>query len=283
MAAALAYFPGVDRTVEGWEGLEAAQTCLPDDEKRDSFARSYSKVAQLWEAISPDPILKTHETDYRWLTAVYESMRPSDHTGRIVWHALGAKTLELINSNVTVDVPTDDLETIILDAEVIEELGTSDGTEKVVQEVEVKITARLAKHGDDPVFRALGERLVSLKERYAQGQQASIDFLRELLSIARDTVAAEKAAHGKPREDKGKSALTELFEAVRADGKDVLVERVVNEIDSVVRAVCFDGWQETRQGDRDVQKALREVLYVKFKLREQDVFERAYAYIREYY
>jgi type I restriction enzyme R subunit len=283
MVAVLAHFPDVDRTVEGWEGLEAAQACFSDDGKRDSFARAYSKVAQLWEAISPDPILKTHETDYRWLTAVYESMRPSDHTGRIVWHALGAKTLELINSNVTVDVPTDDLETIILDAEVIEELGTSDGTEKVVQEVEVKITARLAKHGDDPVFRALGERLVSLKERYAQGQQASIDFLRELLSIARDTVAAEKATHGKPREDKGKAALTELFEAVRADGKDVLVERVVNEIDSVVRAVCFDGWQETRQGDRDVQKALREVLYVKFKLREQDIFEKAYAYIREYY
>ena len=57
IAQALSFFPGVDRTVGGWEGLEAAQAKLPDDETRDAFALSYSIVAQLWEAISPDPVL----------------------------------------------------------------------------------------------------------------------------------------------------------------------------------------------------------------------------------
>jgi len=62
-------------------------------------------VSQLWEAISPDPMLSGHEADYRWLSDVYESVRPSDITGRLVWHALGAKTLDLINRHVVVELP----------------------------------------------------------------------------------------------------------------------------------------------------------------------------------
>jgi type I restriction enzyme R subunit len=281
---ALAYFPGVDRTVGGWEGLQEAQSHLPDDETRDAFAAAYSVVSQLWEAISPEPVLATYEADYRWLTDVYESVRPSDHTGKLVWHALGAKTLELINSNVQVEVPRDDLETIVLNAAIIEDVaaGRTDPQGKI-KEVEVLISARIAKHIHDPVFQALGARLQELRERYAHGQQASLEFLRELLALARDTVAAEKAVNEVPREERGKAALTELFESVRNDETPVMVERVVADIDEVVRAVRFDGWQSTAAGDREVQQVLRRTLYVKYKLRDPDVFARAHEYIREYY
>ena len=77
MQKCLAYFPGVDRTVAGYEGLIAAQDCLPNNETRDSFAADYSYLGRLWEAISPDPVLGPHETDYRWFTQVYESVKPS--------------------------------------------------------------------------------------------------------------------------------------------------------------------------------------------------------------
>ena len=284
IAQALSFFPGVDRTVGGWEGLEAAQAKLPDDETRDAFALSYSIVAQLWEAISPDPVLTQYETDYRWLTDVYESVRPADHTGKLVWHGLGAKTLELINENITVEVPRDDLETLILNADTLEELTEGGpGTTATIKSVEVKIAARLKRHGNDPVFQALGERLLELKERYEQGQLASLDFLRDLLELARDTVAAEKVVNEIPREERGKAALTELFESVKSEETPILVERVVADIDEVVRAVRFDGWQETAQGDREVQQALRRTLYVRYKMRDQDLYERAHEYIREYY
>ena len=146
-----------------------------------------------------------------------------------------------------------------------------------------EIRAWMARHGNDPVFRALGERLQQLKERYESGQQASLDFLRELLEIARDTVAAEKAVEEIPREEKGKAALTELFESVKTDETPVMVERVVTDIDEVVRAVRFDGWQDTAAGDREVQQALRKTLYVRYKMRDQALFERAHEYIRQYY
>ncbi|SBW19228.1 hypothetical protein FDG2_1078 [Candidatus Protofrankia californiensis] len=283
LAAALAFFPGVDRTVGGWAGLTVAQAALASDEAKDAFGEAYSVVAQLWETLSPDPMLREHEADYRWLTDVYESVRPVDVAGRLVWHTLGAKTLALINEHVTVEVPRTDLETIVLDAQVIEDLMTGRKKDADPAEVEKWITARIAKHIGNPAFVELGQRLNALREKYAHAQQASLEFLKELFELARDTVAAEKAAAEIPREERGRAALTELFESLRGDETPIIVENVVNEVDEVVRAVRFDGWQNTRDGDRLVQRELRKTLYIKFKIHDNDAFERALGYIREYY
>jgi len=56
-----------------------------------------------------------------------------------------------------------------------------------------------------------------------------------------------------------------------------------DDIDEIVRAVRFDGWQATHAGEREVKKALRQTLF-KYKLHQDvELFERAYGYIREYY
>ena len=282
IASALNFFPGVDRTVGGYEGLIQAQSAIADDATKDAFGLAYSMVSQLWEALSPDPMLAAHRDDYRWLTDVYESVRPSDISGRLVWHALGAKTLDLINEHVQVEIPTGN-ETIVLDAQTIEDLMTGKRADVPTEEIERQITARIARHLNNPVFIELGQRLNALREKYAASLQTSLDFLRELLELARDTVAAEKAAAEVPREERGKAALTELFEALKTDETPVIVENVVNRIDEVVRAVRFEGWQSTIRGDQEVRQALRKTLYVQFKIRDNDVFEKAIGYIREYY
>lgn len=282
MDAALAFFPGVDRTVGGYEGLIQAQTAIADDETKDAFGLAYSIVSQLWEALSPDPVLTDFRDDYRWLTDVYESVRPTDIAARLVWHALGSKTIDLINEHVTVEIPKSS-ETIILDAQTIEDLMTGKRADIPTDEVERQITARIARHLHDPVFIELGQRLSALRERYADIQQSSLDFLRELLELARDTVAAEKAAEEIPREEQGKAALTELFEALKSEDTPIIVENVVSRIDEVVRGVRFEGWQATVEGDREVRRALRSTLYVQFKIRDNDVFEKAVEYVREYY
>ena len=142
----------VDRTVTGYEGLIAAQQCLPDNATRDRFAADYSYLARLWEALSPDPSLESYEADYRWLSQVYESVKPSTGTGRLLWHTLGAKTIDLIHRHVHVDTVRDDLETLVLDAEVLDAvLGTPD-PDKKSKEIEIKVANRLRKHLHDPRF-----------------------------------------------------------------------------------------------------------------------------------
>lgn len=282
MAAALAFFPGVDRSVGGYEGLIQAQAAISDDGTKDAFGLAYSVVSQLWEALSPDPMLKAFRDDYRWLTDVYESVRPADITGRLVWHALGAKTIDLINDSIHVEIPQGD-ETIVLDAQTIEDLMTGKRADVPAEEIEKQITARIARHLNNPVFIELGQRLNTLRERYAEIQQSSLEFLRELLELAKDTVAAEKAENEIPREEKGKAALTELFDALKGEETPIIVSNVVDRVDEVVKAVRFDGWQSTLEGDREVRKALRQTLYVQFKIRDNDVFEKALGYVQEYY
>lgn len=199
-----------------------------------------------------------------------------------MWHSLGAKTIDLINEHVEVDLPQG-AETIVLDAQTIEDLMLGKRKDIPAKEIERQITARIARHLNNPVFVELGQRLNALREKYADIQQSSLDFLRDLLELARDTVVAEKAVNEVPREERGKAALTELFEALKSENTPIIVSNVVNRIDEVVVAVRFEGWQSTIRGDQEVRQALRKTLYVQFKIRDNDVFEKALGYVREYY
>ncbi|MGO7864968.1 HsdR family type I site-specific deoxyribonuclease [Rhizobium ruizarguesonis] len=278
----IAYFAGVDRSLTGYEGLIAAQECIPNNELRDAFAADFSILARIWEALSPDSVLTQYETDYRWLAQVYESLKPSSGTGRLLWHRLGAKTIELIHENVHVDAVRDDLDTLILDADLLEAVLGAD-PEKKAKEISVKLAGRLRKHAGNPKFKALGERLEDLKNRHQQGLLLSIDFLKELLALAQDVVKTERETPEEEDIDRGKAALTELFEEARNGDTPVMVKRVVDDIDEIVRAVRFDGWQATHAGEREVRKVLRQTLF-RYKLHQDaELFEKAYGYIREYY
>lgn len=283
MTQCLAFFPGVDRSVSGYEGLLAAQDCLPNNERRDAFAASYSVLSSLWEALSPDPGLAPYTRDYQWLTQVYESVKPPSGNGKLLWHALGAKTVELIHQNVQLDTVRDDLETLVMDAEVLEGLLASKEPDKKSREIELQLVARLRKHKGDPKFIALGERLEKLKERHEQGLLHSLEFLKALLTLAKDLVQAEKQVEPEDEQSRAKAALTELFAEVKNGNTPIMVERMVADIDEIVRLVRFPNWQNTKAGEREIQKALRKIIYVKYKVKDQELFDKAFGYIRQYY
>ena len=110
-----------------------------------------------------------------------------------------------------------------------------------------------------------------------------MDFLKELLSLAKDVVIAEQEAPPIEEEELGKAALTKLFEEAKNNDTPIIVEQVVSDIDEIVRHVRFIGWKDTHAGEREVKRALRKTLF-KYKLhQDQELFERAYNYIRQYY
>jgi type I restriction enzyme R subunit len=282
MQKCLAFFAGVDRTVEGYEGLIAAQQCLPNNEVRDNFAGAFSLLNKLWEAISPDPILGEYEKDYKWLSQVYQSVQPSSGHGKLIWHSLGAKTIELIHQNVHVDAVRDDLDTLVLDADLLEAV-LSNPDPKKAKEIEIKVARRLRKHLGNPKFKALSERLDALRDRFESGVLNSVEFLKQLLQLAKEVLQAEKDVPPEEDEDRGKAALTELFNEVKTAETPIMVERVVADIDEIVRLVRFPGWQDTLAGEREIKKALRKSLF-KYKLHaDEELFEKAYSYIRQYY
>ena len=282
MQKCLAFFPGIDRTQQGYEGLIAAQQCLPNNTVRDNFAAEYSVLNKIWEALSPDTVLGPFTKDYKWLSQVYQSVQPSSGHGKLIWHSLGAKTIELIHQNVHVDAVRDDLDTLVLDADLLEAV-LSNPDPKKAKEIEFKLKRRLRGHGGNPKFKKLSERLDALKDRFESGQINSVEFLKQLLEIAKETLQAEKEVPPEEDEDRGKAALTALFNEVKTAETPIMVERVVADIDEIVRLVRFPGWQGTQAGEREVKKALRKALF-KYKLHaDEELFENAYSYIKQYY
>lgn len=279
----LGYFPNVDRSVGGYEGLMEAQQSLPDNATRDQFAGDYHVLGTIWEALSPDNCLNAYGSDYKWLTQVYESVKPVSGSGKLLWHRLGAKTIELINENVHVEAVRDDIEALVLDADVLDGILKDANPSKKAREVEIKLIARLRKHAGNPKFKELGERLEKIREKHEQGLLNSLEFLKAILEVAKDTVEAERQIEPEQEQDRAVAALTELFNEVKTQQTHVIVERIVADIDGIVKQIRFPDWQNTSSGQREIQKALRLSLR-RFKLHtDQELFDKAYSYIKQYY
>lgn len=282
MENTLQYFEGVDRTIDGFEGLEAAQNAINTNEKKDAFAKDYKYLSKLWESLSPDRILDIYQQDYKWLSQVFESVRPaSDNIGRLLWFSLGAQTTKLIHENIHVG-QVHHLEEFVLDADVIEDIFNSPDP-KNAKKLEKILVKRFKKHAGDSKFKKLSDRLEELRDKAELGLLTSIEFVKELCKIAKETVQAEKELEQQVQEKTPKAALTELFLELKTDKTPAVVARIVDDIDAIVRIVSFDGWQNTVSGEREVQKSLRKAL-LKYKLhKDQLLFDRAYGYIKEYY
>jgi type I restriction enzyme, R subunit len=277
----LLHFEGVDRSLDGFEGLEAAQDAIKTNEQKDAFAVDFKYISKLWESLSPDDVLNPYQKDYKWLSQVYESVKPAaDNIGKLLWFRLGAQTTKLIHENVHVG-GIDDLEEYILDADVIDDLFKNPNSKKVKQ-LEKELIRRWRKHEGNPKFKKLSDRLEDLRNKAESGLITSIDFIKELCKLAKETLQAEKEEDAVPQKS-ATAALTELFLELKTDQTPAVVERIVNDIDQIVKVVRFPGWQTTASGEREVQKSLRQAL-LKYKLhKDQQLFERGYAYIKEYY
>ena len=73
-----------------------------------------------------------------------------------------------------------------------------------------------------------------------------------------------------------------LLDELKTSTEHRTVERVVVDVDKIVRQVRFDGWQETNAGERLIKQALRKTLF-KYRLHQDDeLFEKYFSYIRLY-
>lgn len=281
LRACLNFFPGVDRAEDGYEALFAAQDKLPDAGTRQAFAEAFARLARLWEALAPDPRLSRHVDDYRWLAKVHQSVRPSHATSPLLWRVLGPKTRELVNAHIHTDVPPEPLETLVIDARMAEYLQSV--PERGIRQLQPRLQDRLGKRRGEPRFDSLAQKLERLRQQYEAGQLVSREYLYQLLDLAEQTARAEAEEKQQDPREQGKYALTRLFESSHPEGTPVAVAKLVEEIDSIVEAVRFPGWQHTAGGEREVKKALRRTL-VRYQLqRDEELFQKAYDYIRQYY
>ena len=130
------------------------------------------------------------------------------------------------------------------------------------------------------------EKLDELRERMAQNLISSIDFLKQLLALAKDLLEEEKKKE-EPQDKRAqaRAALTDLFQSIKTEETPIIVEQVVNDIDNEVVNIVrqFNDAFQSVTARREIKKKLRSILWVKYQIKDNDVFERAYQYIEMYY
>lgn len=78
----------------------------------------------------------------------------------------------------------DDIDTLVLDAEMLDSILKDADPDKQARELEIKLVARLRKHAGNPNFKELGERLCETPSVCAI-RQSELPATRKLL-IAKD-------------------------------------------------------------------------------------------------
>jgi type I restriction enzyme R subunit len=75
--------------------------------------------------------------------------------------------------------------------------------------------------------------------------------------------------------------LTELFQSIKNPETPIIVENVVNDIDQKVVSIVrnFNDVFQTVSGKKEAQRQLRSILWLKYKIKDQEVFDKAYSYI----
>ena len=100
------------------------------------------------------------------------------------------------------------------------------------------------------------------------GLITSAEYSRKLVELLRE---AEKIEHLTEN-------LTELF-----CGMNISSEQLIHDIDERVKPAMIDDWQNTTEGARNVKAALRGLIWLKYGIRDEKTFGRAYKYIEQYY
>ncbi len=63
----------------------------------------------------------------------------------------------------------------------------------------------------------------------------------------------------------------------------VIVDRIVNDIDGIVKIVRFPGWQKYFYRQEGSQQKSPGYRYEKKRIKDQDVFNKAHSYAEQYY
>jgi type I restriction enzyme R subunit len=301
-SATVNQFSSIDRTTLVFNQIHDAQQILDTEPKREVFAAEFMRCQGLFEFLWPNMKLKPIEEDYRFLARIYSSIAPTNVADLLLWQRLGAKTMEIVHQHLKdVTIDSGQLEKVAVDAGLLEaikdltlfSIPTGPGDKgptalEVMQRLEERIQKRFGDPETDKVWRSLSERLELLRLSRIAGAAESVEFLKKLLTLAKDLIEAERADdEGRISDikvvDPRKGALSQIFQEYKPQDVPVVIETVVDKVDALVQPVRGTGWQTSHPGDRTVRLELRKILRDSGLPHQGDLFDHAYDYIRENY
>jgi len=146
--------------------------------------------------------------------------------------------------------------------------------------IEIKITRRINRDRNNPRFIVIAEKLEELRGKYNQKLIDNKEYLKGLIDLARSVIAIEKETKAIV-EDTERKTLTRIFEKANTPSDEI--KKIIDEIDEIITQERYDGWQNTSHGTKLIQQKLYRILYDHKLSDDEELFDKAYNYIREHY
>lgn len=304
----LRHFDGLDQNDSSYAVLSAAQQRLTTDEASKAFAKDYLELRRLFEFLWPQDDLLPARRQYLWLTKIYNSMQPAK-LNLLLWQKFGAKTQAIVDAAVGgFEIAPSSKDKATIDATVMRLIKDIEGriysrgdlpqptlskqdTETMIQTIRDQIEAKI-KQADSHIalrYSSLADRLDLLRQMQLATAEESQRFLKMILALATEKIQLDKETTPEEEHiavlapDPRRRALTQIFVEYKPDYAPDILERIVNDIDRIVVASSFQGWQERSDGDKTVKREIRKMLKSYGLEPTGELFERVYAYVRENY
>jgi type I restriction enzyme, R subunit len=218
------------------------------------FENDYREVVQLWEAISPNPVLREYRTKYQWLNEIYEiyleEFKRTDFDAEIY----AAKTRKLIQESARLINFKGHLPEIKIDSDYLDKLkeiklSPSDKAEKIIRDIETVIRQNEV---NSAIYVEFQNRLDDLIRQKQEESLAIEELLLKLgdLYTELDDVASLPQRMGFP--DRGSF---EIFMLIKNEFEGSFNEGLVREFSmeaaKKIKERIYIGWQEVpREYDR---------------------------------
>lgn len=218
------------------------------------FENDYREVVQLWEAISPNPVLRDHKLKYLWLNEIYEiyleEFKRLDFNAEIY----AAKTRRLIQESTTLlnfkgHLPEIKIDSNYLDKLKEVKLNPTDKAEKIIRDIETVIRQNEVNSAIYVEFQNRLDELIKQKQEESLAIEQILLKLSDLYTEL-DDVASLPQRMGFP--DKGSFEIYTLIKnESTAYFNEGLVRDFALEVTKRVQSKIYIGWQDVpREYDR---------------------------------
>jgi type I restriction enzyme R subunit len=185
---------GIGEGLGGDKKVEAVIEAFREPEKREVFYGFYREVEELYEILSPDPLLRPYVEDFGRLSEIYRLLRATFEPHLPVGKSFLRKTAELVQEMTHTGSILDPEDVYVLDEGVLEMLTDADkpDTVKVFNLVKVLEQQAREKGAQQPYLIPIGERAEQLAEAFQQRLIDAQRALGELTALLDEARSAEK-------------------------------------------------------------------------------------------
>jgi len=213
------------------------------------FENAYHNTVQLWEAISPNPIIRPYKDRYLWLLTIYELYLEEFKRSSFEADVYAMKTRELIQNSARLLNFRGHLPEIAIDGNYLDKLkeiklSPDDKAEKIIRDIETVI--RLNENSS-AVYVEFQNRLDELIRQKREESQAIEDILLKLSELYSEIDEVASLPKRMGFEDKGSFELFTILTNTFAEIDRNLAKEFSIEATNKLKANIYIGWQEIFQ------------------------------------